>query len=220
MPIERGSYGAQDSAIAPELKESVRNTAPLTIGAAANGEKGLDGSVAEFRIFNRVITEDEARMAAAWPAIPAAASKDGAQLSLSEKHALKLYHLMYRDAGYQALLAEFARVSIEHREIELRSNTAMVLEERPDSKPTAHLLFRGMYDQPRELLEASTPSFLPPMAPDLPRNRLGLARWIVDRSQPAVRARHRQPVLAGVVRRRTPRVGRRLRRAGPAAVAS
>jgi hypothetical protein len=184
MPIERGSYGAQDSAIAPELKESVKNTAPLTVGAAANGEKGLDGSVAEYRVFNRAITEDEARMAAAWPAIPAAASKDGAQLSLSEKHALKLYYLMYRDAGYQTLLAEFARVSSEHREMELRSNTAMVLEERADSKPTAHLLFRGMYDQPRELLEASTPAFLPPMAPDLPRNRLGLARWIVDRSNP------------------------------------
>ena len=81
MPIERGSYGAQDSTIAPELKESVKNTAPLTLGAAANGEKGLDGSIGEFRIFNRVISEDEARMAAAWPAIAAAASKDGAQLS-------------------------------------------------------------------------------------------------------------------------------------------
>ncbi len=45
MPIERGSYGAQDSTIAPELKESVKNTAPLTIGADAKGEKGLDGSV-------------------------------------------------------------------------------------------------------------------------------------------------------------------------------
>ncbi|RPI51787.1 MAG: DUF1553 domain-containing protein, partial [Acidobacteria bacterium] len=69
-------------------------------------------------------------------------------------------------------------------EIELRSNTAMVLEERPGSKATAPLLFRGLYDQPRELIEAATPSFLPPMAPALPRNRLGLARWIVDRGNP------------------------------------
>ena len=205
LAIERGSYGAQDSAIAPELKESVRNTAPLTIGASASGEKGLEGSVAGFRIFNRVITEEEARLAAAWR---------------PSNHALKLYYLMHRDPAYQKLAAEFERASLEHREIELRSNTAMVLEERPDSKATAHLLFRGMYDQPRELLQAATPSFLPPMAPDLPRNRLGLASWIVDRIQPALRARHRQPVLAGAVRGRTPGVGRRLRRAGAAAVAS
>ena len=183
LATERGSYGAQDSAIAPELKDSVKNAAPLTLGAAANGEKGLDGSVADFRIFNRVMTEDEARMAAVWPAIPPRTHQDGAASS-SEADALKLYYLMYRDAAYQKLLAEFERASVEHREIELRSNTAMVLEEKPDSKPTAHLLFRGMYDQPRELLEASTPSFLPAMAADLPRNRLGLARWIVDRSNP------------------------------------
>ncbi|MEO5741269.1 MAG: DUF1553 domain-containing protein [Vicinamibacterales bacterium] len=184
MPIERGAYGGQDSTIAPELKESVKNTAPLIIGAAANAERGLDGSVGEFRVFNRVISEQEARMAAAWPAIAAAAPKDRTQLSSSEKDALKLYYLMHHDAGYQKLSAQFARVSIEHRAIELRSNTAMVLEERSDSRASAHVLFRGMYDQPRELLEARTPSFLPPMAPELPRNRLGLAQWMVDRGNP------------------------------------
>src|SRR4029450_4632255 len=52
MAIERGAYGGQDSTIAAELLESVKNAAPITIGAAANGEKGLDGSVAEFRVFN------------------------------------------------------------------------------------------------------------------------------------------------------------------------
>ena len=184
LPIERGSYGAQDSAIAPELKESVKNTAPLTIGATATGERGLDGSVAELRIFNRVISEEEARLAAAWPGIAARPSANTAELSPPENHALKLYYLMYRDAAYQKLLAEFERASIEHRAIELRANTAMVMEERSDSKATAHLLYRGMYDQPRELLDAATPSFLPPMAADLPRNRLGLARWMVDRANP------------------------------------
>ena len=46
----------QDSTIAPELKESVKNTAPITIGASEKGEKGIEGSVGDFRIFNRVIT--------------------------------------------------------------------------------------------------------------------------------------------------------------------
>ena len=56
MPIERGSYGAQDSAIAPELKESVRNTAPLTIGADGERREGARWIGGEFRIFNRVIS--------------------------------------------------------------------------------------------------------------------------------------------------------------------
>jgi len=184
LAIERGSYGAQDSSIAPELKGSIANASPLSIGAAANGDKSLEGSVAEFRVFDRVISEEEARLAAVWPAIAAAASKSAADLLASERQALKRLYLMQRDAGYRAMSAEFTRISAEHREIELRSNTAMVLEERLDSKPAAHLLYRGMYDQPRDLVAAATPSFLPPMAPDLPRNRFGLARWIVDRANP------------------------------------
>jgi hypothetical protein len=184
VPLERGGYGVQDSSIAAELKGSLQNSAPLTIGADAEGEKGLNGSVGDFRIFNRVITEDEARLIAAWPGIAASASKNTAELSTTEKDALKLYYLMNRDADYHALLSEHARASAEHLQIELRSNTAMVLEERPDSKPTAHVLFRGMYDQPRELVDAGTPAFLPPMASSLPRTRLGLARWIVDSSNP------------------------------------
>lgn len=184
LPTERGSYGAQDSSVAPRLNESIKTDAPLTIGAAANGEKGIDGSIAGFRIFDRIITEDEARVAAAWPAAAASATMNSAELTASEKNALKLYYLMYRDASYQSLAAQFARASVEHREIELRSNTAMVMEERTDAKPAAPLLFRGMYDQPREVLEAATPSFLPPMGPELPRNRLGLAQWIVDRRNP------------------------------------
>ena len=97
---------------------------------------------------------------------------------------MKLHYLVYHDSDYRELSAEFTRASNEHRDIELRSNTAMVLEERQDSKATTHLLFRGMYDQPASSLDAATPSFLSPMAPKLPRNRLGLASWMVDRANP------------------------------------
>jgi hypothetical protein len=205
MAIERGAYGGQDSTIAPELKGTVKNTAPISVGASATGEKGIDGSLVDFRIFNRVLSEEEARIAAAWPAIAAAVSKLNVAspvatspvaldfsrakpdtVALDFNRALKLFYLAYHDAAYRKLASDFTRISAEHREIELRSNTAMVLEERTDSKPRAPLLFRGQYDQPRELVDAATPSFLPPMPPNVPRNRLGLARWMVDRGNPLV----------------------------------
>ena len=47
----------------------------------ANGEKGIEGSIGEFRIFDRVISEDEARLAAAWPRVAAARRRMRAQLS-------------------------------------------------------------------------------------------------------------------------------------------
>ena len=46
------------------------------------------------------------------------------------------------------------------------------------------ILLRGQYDQPGDKVSAATPAALPPMADTLPRNRLGLARWLVDPANP------------------------------------
>src|SRR5690606_34612997 len=46
------------------------------------------------------------------------------------------------------------------------------------------ILARGAYDAPTTPVEPATPAFLPPMADDLPKNRLGLARWLVDPAHP------------------------------------
>jgi hypothetical protein len=71
----------------------------------------------------------------------------------------------------------------EYRAIRLRGKLSLVMQEK-DGQAKANVLRRGQYDQPEEEVEAGTPSMLPPMHPDLPRNRLGLARWIVDRENP------------------------------------
>ena len=65
-----------------------------------------------------------------------------------------------------------------------RGGITHVMQERADSQPQTHVLYRGLYDQPRELVKAGTPSALPPMAASWPRNRLGLARWLVAPSNP------------------------------------
>ena len=58
------------------------------------------------------------------------------------------------------------------------------MNERVDSEAAAHVLARGMYDQPLERVVAGTPAALPPMEESWPRNRLGLARWLVDDRNP------------------------------------
>ncbi len=59
----------------------------------------------------------------------------------------------------------------------------MVMAEMPNPR-TTHVLFRGEYDKPRDVVTPGTPAALPPMADDLPRNRLGLARWLVRPDHP------------------------------------
>lgn len=60
-----------------------------------------------------------------------------------------------------------------------------IMQEMPESRET-HLLTRGVYDQPdkAELLQPHTLSALPAMEEELPRNRLGLAKWLVDPRHP------------------------------------
>ena len=48
----------------------------------------------------------------------------------------------------------------------------------------AYLLHRGEYDKRRDPVKADTPNALPPMPADLPRNRLGLATWLVRPEHP------------------------------------
>jgi hypothetical protein len=46
------------------------------------------------------------------------------------------------------------------------------------------VLIRGQYDKPAERVHPATPVILPAMGDDVPRNRLGLAKWLVSAENP------------------------------------
>ena len=68
-------------------------------------------------------------------------------------------------------------------ELELTIPTTLVMAEMPKPRPT-FILTRGAFNQPAEKVEPATPAVLPPMTADLPRNRLGLAKWLVSQENP------------------------------------
>ncbi|HYT88445.1 MAG TPA: PSD1 and planctomycete cytochrome C domain-containing protein, partial [Gemmataceae bacterium] len=59
----------------------------------------------------------------------------------------------------------------------------MVMEERPQPRDT-FVLLRGAYDKYGEKVGPGVPACLPPLPKEVPNNRLGLAKWLVDRSNP------------------------------------
>ena len=67
--------------------------------------------------------------------------------------------------------------------IEQAAPTTLVAAERSEMRP-AYILNRGEYDQPGERVERNVPAFLPPLAEAWPRNRLGLAQWLVSDEHP------------------------------------
>jgi hypothetical protein len=78
------------------------------------------------------------------------------------------------------------RTSLANHEERLRALTekfpTMVMDEADKPRET-HILNRGNYMQPGEVVSPSTPAVLP-SATDAPANRLGLARWIVMAENP------------------------------------
>ncbi len=61
--------------------------------------------------------------------------------------------------------------------------STMVMQDLAKPRDT-FILMRGQYDKPGEKVTPNTPACLPPMAAGAPKNRLGLARWLVDPGHP------------------------------------
>ncbi len=151
-----------------KLTGSISTDKPLLLGKERlRGFEG--GAISEFDIFSRVITAEEASLLSAWP------NADGT-----------LTYLTLFDAEYRGLTARTAALNEEARQIRKRGAVTLVMQERNDRKPVANILHRGMYDAPREEVPANVPAVLPGMDAGLPRNRLGLAKWLVDPANPLV----------------------------------
>jgi hypothetical protein len=61
--------------------------------------------------------------------------------------------------------------------------TQLVYHEMEQPRVT-HRLDRGDFLSPREAVEPGTPDFLHPQRPGAPKNRLGLAQWLIDPASP------------------------------------
>jgi hypothetical protein len=60
-----------------------------------------------------------------------------------------------------------------------------IMQELADGqRRTTRVFNRGNFMSPGEAVEAETPHIFPKLGEDLPRNRLGFAKWLVDRKNP------------------------------------
>ena len=141
---------------------------PLLLGRSL-----ASGAIADFRIFGRVASEAEAVLLSQWTSLEA-----------GDPSALSSYWLLKENPAFGRLSSEQNALNLEAKSIARRGAITHVMHERADQMPSAHLLFRGAYDQKRARVEAGTPGILPPMKVDLPRNRLGFAKWLMADEHP------------------------------------
>ncbi len=146
-----------------------------------SGFKG--GRFDDLRVFDRAITPLEAAQLAnrsdltdAWKTAPAS-------LSDPQRAGLFEYFLANIDPAVQEKTKELYALRAEQNRLVNPIPEAMVMQELPRPKP-AFVLKRGAYDAPGDPVSANTPGALPAFPSDLPRNRLGLARWLIAPDHP------------------------------------
>ena len=179
----------QGSEFFARVQGRIRTDRPFYLGRHDRRTEGsaqyfAGGGVADVRVFDRVLSVEEARVLSEWSEIKAAAAKAPAELSDNERQALLLSYVNTTDDDYRRLATRRLEIDAEWRKLRRRGSVTHVMQELPGSEAAAHVLYRGMYDQPRERVTATTPAALPPMPENLPRNRLGLAHWLVDETNP------------------------------------
>ena len=179
----------QGSEFFAKVQGRIRTDRPFYLGRHDRRTEGSaqyfsGGGIADVRVFDRVLSVEEASVLSNWSAIRTAAAKALEELTADERQSLLLSYANTNDEEYRRLSARRLEIDAEWRELRRRGTVTHVMQELPGSEAAAHVLYRGMYDQPRERVLAGTPAALPPMPEDLPRNRLGLAHWLVDETNP------------------------------------
>jgi hypothetical protein len=83
----------------------------------------------------------------------------------------------------RALVRERDRLKDDLSALERKMPETMVMADRTEPRDT-HVFMRGDWRKPGKLVSARVPSILPPLSKAAPRNRLGLAEWLVDGEHP------------------------------------
>ena len=165
------------------LKGSIRTEVPLKLAQRDRAVLADNAQFHDLRIYNRALPAAEvAALNQGGPALDAVAKAADARTDGDVDAAFRWF-LASRDEPTRALRAELAKLEGEARELKGRGTVAHVMNERSEPA-SAYILFRGDYDKRRDQVGAATPAALPPMGPDLPRNRLGLARWLFRPEHP------------------------------------
>lgn len=175
------SVKVEKDTLKPEA--TMRTETPTRIGQRSGDQIFEDGSLQDVRIYGRVINDKEiADIVGTGTLSLLLATVD--EPALKTNKALFEHYLLKVDPDFVALVAKVNALNSESAAIKERSPITHVQKERMDMSPAANILLRGHYDTLGDKVAAETPEALHAFPEGAPRNRLGLAQWLVDPANP------------------------------------
>ena len=143
-----------------------------------------DFAVDELRIYNRCLTELEMPgLAGQADALTVALRTPADKRTPAQRAGLYNFYVTTVDPGYKTAFEQTMKLRGDALMLYTNSNQVMVMRERKFPRKT-FILSRGAYDAPSTEVTPATPSGLPAMSDKYPKNRLGLAQWLLDKENP------------------------------------
>jgi hypothetical protein len=147
----------------------------LTLAGRFRDNGFKNGLLDEFKVFDTRLTPAEVSLLAGpFTSLAPGAARPATDLAT---------YLARHDEPYRAARAELKRLHEAENDLVNGIRELMVMRELSKPRET-HLLKRGAYDAPGEVVQPGTPERIFAFQSDLPRNRLGLARWMTDPHNP------------------------------------
>jgi hypothetical protein len=142
------------------------------------------GQLSDLRIYDRRLYAVEAEQLGLLQPVRAMLEIPKDKRSDQQKEYLRNYFV--KDAGNPAE----HQLDVDHTQLERglaqlnREIPSTMVMGQMDKPRDTFILRRGDYQMKGEKVEPNTPAILPPLPKDAPRNRLTLARWLVDPANP------------------------------------
>ncbi|MEQ6120161.1 DUF1553 domain-containing protein [Reichenbachiella sp. MALMAid0571] len=146
---------------------------------------GLSGSgIDEIFLFDKELNQEEILSVVNFNPIDALIQKEFTQLKEEDKNLITDHFLYHKDREFQIALRNLKSVRYKKLDVPDEGDVkTMVMADLPEPNKT-YILNRGAYDAPGEEVLPGTPESIMSFSDSLPKNRLGLAKWLVDPKNP------------------------------------
>jgi hypothetical protein len=165
-------------------KRTVRVEVPLTVGGRRDASdlpaQGI--GLAGLSIWGRGLTADEILGLSLEPKFADVLKLPPDDRPQAADGLLEWWFTSF-DEQYKSILATLAALQSEEAAIRKRGTVAHVMNEKKEMAK-AYILDRGEYDKRKDEVKPDTPDILPPFPENLPKNRLGLAQWLLLQEHP------------------------------------
>lgn len=157
---------------------------PLETLRIGGGALPFTGAIDDVRIYNRDVSASEAELiAVAYSISDILRIKQENRTAAQQKKLTQYFIQHHAPAEIRDAYLSLRKLQNERRVFEENLPTVMVMEEMATPRK-AHVLIRGQYDNPGEEVQPGVPAVFPPIPENVPNNRLGFARWLVNSQHP------------------------------------